>query len=167
MDDKLGNGPESGRGTGGSNSGRLLTSLIGPSVKIRGSVKDGKNVLTIRGSVEGSIEHEETLLLDEQSSITADVKAAEVVVRGDVIGDIQGRDRVKLEFGGNVVGDIFTRRFAVDDGAKMKGRVDMNLDPPAAATGAGEVAELNADGQTPEPPAEDDSTSGQVLQERN
>jgi len=112
--------------TSQSNSARLLTSLIGPSVIVRGTITDAKDTLTIKGTVEGTVDHEETLLIDEQGSINAEINAREVVVHGRVTGNIHGKERVRIEATGRVAGDIFAKRFSVEEGAIMKGRVVMS-----------------------------------------
>ncbi len=114
-----------GAGGGTPGTSRLLTSLIGPGVVIRGTIKDSDDTLTIRGRVEGSIENEKRVVIDEQGSIKAEIKAKEIQVRGKVTGNLHGEERVRIAASGNVEGDIQTRRFAVEEGARMKGRVIM------------------------------------------
>ncbi len=112
--------------TSPGNSGRILTSFLGPSVIVRGTITDAKDPLTIRGTVEGTVEHEETLLIDEQGTVTGDINAKEVVVHGSVTGNIHGKDRVRIDATGRVAGDIFAERFSVEEGAIMNGRVIMS-----------------------------------------
>jgi cytoskeletal protein CcmA (bactofilin family) len=124
---------------GAPGTSRLLTSLVGPGVVIRGTIKDSDDTLTIRGRVEGAIEHEKHVLVDEQGSIQAEIKARDIQVRGSVTGNLHGEDRVRIDASGTVEGDIHTRRFAVEEGARMKGRVIMtsvNAVETAANTGS-------------------------------
>ena len=110
---------------GAPGTSRLLTSLIGPGVTIRGTISDSDDTLTIRGRVEGAIENENRVLIDEQGSISAEIKAREIQVRGSVKGNLHAGERVQIAASGNVEGDIHTKRFAVEEGARMKGRVIM------------------------------------------
>ncbi len=135
MDEAHRRGPDGGA----PGTSRLLTSLIGPGVVIRGTIKDSDDTLTIRGRVEGVIEHGKHVLVDEQGSIQAEIKAREIQVRGTVTGNLHGEDRVRIDASGKVEGDIHTRRFAVEEGAKMKGRVIMaseNAAEPATKKGS-------------------------------
>ena len=133
---------------------RLLTSLIGPGVVIRGTITDSEDTLTIRGTVEGSIEHENHVLVDKQGKIQAEIKAKEIQVRGSVTGNLLGEDRVRIAATGAVEGDIQTNRFAVEEGAKMKGRVVMtSIDEAdsAAKTTAKTTAKKDSAAKGPKP----------------
>ena len=127
MDEAHQRGPDGGA----PSTSRLLTSLIGPGVVIRGTIKDSEDTLTIRGRVEGVIEHENQVLVDEQGAVQAEIKAREIQVRGTVTGNLHGEDRVRIDASGKVEGDIHTRRFAVEEGARMKGRVIMTSENAA------------------------------------
>lgn len=116
---------QQGADGGAPGTSRLLTSLIGPGVVIRGTIKDSDDTLTIRGRVEGAIENEKRVVIDEQGTINAEIKASEIQVRGTVKGNLRGEERVQIAASGRVEGDIHTKRFAVEEGARLKGRVIM------------------------------------------
>jgi len=146
MDEAHHRGPDGGA----PSTSRLLTSLIGPGVVIRGTIKDSDDTLTIRGRVEGAIEHEKQVLVDEQGSIQAEIKAREIQVRGTVTGNLHGEDRVRIDASGTVEGDIHTRRFAVEEGARLKGRVIMTS-VNSAGTDAKTTAKKDASARGPKP----------------
>lgn len=54
-------------------------------------------------------------------------------MRGNVTGNLHGEERVRIDASGNVEGDILTKRFAVEEGARMKGRVIMTSAEAAVA----------------------------------
>ena len=137
---------------------RLLTSLIGPGVVIKGTIKDSEDSLTIRGTVEGAIEHDQQVIVDQKGAIKADIKAKEIQVRGTVTGNLHGEERVRIDASGNVDGDIHTKRFAVEEGARMKGRVIMTsaeavADTPKAEKTAAKPAEAATKAKAPAKPA--------------
>jgi cytoskeletal protein CcmA (bactofilin family) len=57
--------------------------------------------------------------------VTADVIAREVVVYGNVKGNLQARDRIEIKKDGSVVGDLTTARIMIEDGAYFKGSIEI------------------------------------------
>jgi cytoskeletal protein CcmA (bactofilin family) len=49
------------------------------------------------------------------------------VVAGSVTGDVTAADRVDLQSGGKLVGDVKAARLTIADGASFKGNVDMDV----------------------------------------
>ena len=46
---------------------------------------------------------------------------------GQVTGDVTASERVDIQAGGKLVGDIKAARFTIADGASFKGNVDMEV----------------------------------------
>lgn len=98
---------------------------IGPSVVIKGELF-GSEDLYIDGQVEGSIELQgNTLTIGPNGQVRADVSAKGVVVRGKLDGNIRATDRAELKKTAVVVGDVSSKRISVEDGAYLKGKVDI------------------------------------------
>ena len=57
--------------------------------------------------------------------IHGDIIAREVVVAGEVIGNVNAPDRIELKKGGSVVGDLTTARIVIEDGAIFKGTIEI------------------------------------------
>ena len=55
----------------------------------------------------------------------ANITAREVVVMGKVNGNIECTDRVDIRSEGSVTGDVSTVRISVEDGAVMKGGIEV------------------------------------------
>jgi hypothetical protein len=51
-------------------------------------------------------------------------------VAGGVIGNIVVKDKIEIVSGGYVLGDIRTPRLIVNDGASVKGIIDMEVKSP-------------------------------------
>jgi cytoskeletal protein CcmA (bactofilin family) len=58
--------------------------------------------------------------------VTADVIAREVVVYGNVKGNLRARDRIEIKKDGSVVGDLTTARISIEDGAYFKGSIEID-----------------------------------------
>ena len=110
-------------GSGASASG---TARLGASLHVKGEIT-GNEDLHIDGSVEGLIQLEERkLTVGASAKLTADVIAREVVVYGNVKGNLRARDRIEIKKDGSVVGDLTTARIMIEDGAYFKGSIEID-----------------------------------------
>lgn len=57
--------------------------------------------------------------------VTADIDAREIVVHGTVQGNLKATESVRLGSSGHVEGSILTPRIGIDDGARLRGNVEM------------------------------------------
>ncbi len=98
---------------------------IGKSVLIRGEVK-GSEELFVDGQVEGTISLSESrLTVGPNAVLKADLSARDVLVMGNVQGNIVATGRVELRAGSQVSGDIRATRLAIEDNAIFRGKVDL------------------------------------------
>ncbi len=98
---------------------------IGASIVIKGEVS-GSEPLFIDGTVEGSVHcPEHRVTVGRNSTVRADIRAREVAVMGSVKGNIHCTDLVDLRAESNIQGEIVTRRIRIDDGAVLKGSVEI------------------------------------------
>jgi cytoskeletal protein CcmA (bactofilin family) len=98
---------------------------IGRSLVIKGEVS-GAEALYIDGRIEGKItltDHRVTI--GRNGSVQADITAREVVVMGKVTGNIECTDRVDIRSEGVVNGNVSTIRISVEDGAVLKGGIQV------------------------------------------
>ena len=87
----------------------------------------GNEDLLIDGSVEGLVQLEDRkLTVGASAKVTADVIAREVVVYGNVKGNLRARDRIEIKKDGSVVGDLTTARISIEDGAYFKGSIEID-----------------------------------------
>ena len=100
--------------------------IIGKSVTVKGEII-GNEQLTIEGTVEGRIMIETTVLVRDSGIVKADVDAANINVAGGVIGNISVTEKIEIVSGGYVVGDIRAPRLIINDGASVKGNIDMEI----------------------------------------
>ena len=110
-------------GSGASASG---TARLGASLHVKGEIT-GNEDLHIDGSVEGLVQLEDRkLTVGASAKLTADVIAREVVVYGNVKGNLRARDRIEIKKDGSVVGDLTTARIMIEDGAYFKGSIEID-----------------------------------------
>src|SRR5271170_7443911 len=102
------------------------TARLGASLHVKGEIT-GNEDLAIDGSVEGLVQLEDRkLTIGATAKVTADVIAREVVVYGNVKGNLRARDRIEIKKDGSVVGDLTTARIMIEDGAYFKGSIEID-----------------------------------------
>jgi cytoskeletal protein CcmA (bactofilin family) len=99
--------------------------LIGKSVVIKGELS-GSEDLYLDGQVEGSIElRDHSLTVGPNGVVKANVSAKGVIVQGKLDGSIIASDKVELRQSAVVTGDLATQRISIEEGAFLKGKVDV------------------------------------------
>jgi cytoskeletal protein CcmA (bactofilin family) len=117
-----------------------VAARIGKSVVIRGEVK-GSEDLFIDGRIEGTVSLTESrLTIGPNAVLAADLSARDVLVLGQVQGNISASGRVELRAGCLVTGDVQALRLAIEDNAVFRGKVDLTQGPAAKAADAAEGA---------------------------
>jgi len=106
---------------------------IGKSVQIKGELT-GNEDLYIDGQVEGTIElREHNLTIGPHGRVQANVNAKEVILHGSLKGNVRAVDRVDIRKSGSLVGDVVAARVCIEDGASIKGSVDIQKPTDPAA----------------------------------
>jgi cytoskeletal protein CcmA (bactofilin family) len=98
---------------------------IGRSLVIKGDVS-GSESLFIDGRVEGSINFPENrVTVGRNGVVAANITANEVVIMGKVQGNVECSDRLDIRSEGLLAGDVITHRISVEEGAILKGGVEV------------------------------------------
>ncbi len=98
---------------------------IGKSVVIKGELS-GSEDLYIDGQVEGGIAlKSHSLTIGPNGQVKANVDAKAIIVQGKLEGNVQASDRVELRKSAVVTGDISTQRISIEEGAYLKGKIDI------------------------------------------
>ena len=115
------------------------TATIGKAVRVVGQIYT-KEDLNVDGDVEGTIESQDNkVTIGTTGRVQASVKAREVVIFGQVQGNVEAADKVDIRREAKLVGDITTARISIEDGALFKGSIDIRKPEPKPA-GAGASA---------------------------
>jgi cytoskeletal protein CcmA (bactofilin family) len=106
-------------------AGENAPARIGKSVVICGEVK-GSEDLIVDGRVEGTVNLSESrLTIGPNASVAADLTAKDVLIMGQVQGNVNASGRVELRSGCTMNGDIRALRLAIEDNAVFRGKVDL------------------------------------------
>jgi len=82
--------------------------------------------LYLDGDLEGKLELSGRLTIGPNSKVKANIKAQEVIVFGNIKGNVESESRVSLRTGATIVGDIKTAGIVIEDGAYFKGGIDIS-----------------------------------------
>jgi len=84
----------------------------------------------------GEITAQDTLIIGERAVVEATVRAAILVVHGQLVGDVTASERVELKGTARVTGDIEAPAMIMEAGAVLDGQCRMTKEKPADATHA-------------------------------
>ncbi|GMV13333.1 MAG: polymer-forming cytoskeletal protein [Polyangiaceae bacterium] len=104
--------------------------IIGQGTAVRGNVR-GAGSIEIRGRVEGDVQVDGDVAIGEDGAVNGSVSGAQILVAGQVAGDLTGSEAVMLERGARVVGDLVAPRIGIADGALVRGSVRTEGEPTA------------------------------------
>jgi cytoskeletal protein CcmA (bactofilin family) len=111
-------------------------STISAGLKIRGDIS-GECHLIIEGETQGKIRLANgRVTVSASGRVNADIAAPEIVIEGDVQGNLQARDSVRMGSASHVQGGVLSPRIRIEDGARFRGKVEMTR-PGRAAESTG------------------------------
>lgn len=102
----------------------MANTLIGSSIVVDGEIT-GDEDLIVLGTVKGKIAVKESLIIEKNGQVDADIETQNVEVSGSVNGNINASNKVDLKAECRVQGDIKAPRILIEDGASFRGAVDM------------------------------------------
>ena len=113
MSDKINNGNSDG------------SSMISQSTKIVGEIFGDKELL-FSGQFEGEINLKSFLFLKSDGKIKGKIEADNIVVEGNLEGDIVARQRIEIRANGIFNGNVVCKQIAIEEGAFFQGVVHMD-----------------------------------------
>ncbi len=112
-----------------------IDSLIGVCTSIEGNVHF-KGGLRIDGHVKGNViadtSEASMLVISEQARIDGEVRAAHVVVNGEINGPVYSSELIELQTRARISGDVHYKALEMMNGALVTGKLThelMNIEP--------------------------------------
>lgn len=104
----------------------MASTVIGAQITIEGEIVSEDDVV-VQGTVRGKVTAKEGCTVEHGGVVEADVVAGPVTCAGQITGNISSSDRVDLQSGARVIGNVRATRITIADGAQFKGNVDMDV----------------------------------------
>jgi cytoskeletal protein CcmA (bactofilin family) len=104
----------------------MAGTVIGEGLSIEGDVTSDEEVV-VQGNLRGKLSSSDAVSIGPGSVVQADIAGQSVSIAGQVTGDVTAPERVDIQAGGRLVGDVKAARFTIADGASFKGAVDMEV----------------------------------------
>jgi len=103
---------------------------IGRTLVIKGEVS-GSESLYVDGRIEGTVTFKDhRVTVGRNGVVQANISAREVVIMGKVTGNVECSDRVDIRSEGSLTGDVVSQRISVEDGAMLRGSVQLTPSEP-------------------------------------
>lgn len=98
---------------------------LGATMLVKGELS-GSQAFYVDGRVEGSIHFpNHRVTIGRGAVVLATIEAKEVIIMGTVTGNIECGDRVDIRGEAVLTGDVVTQRISIDEGALVKGSVEV------------------------------------------
>jgi len=124
------------------------TSIIAQGCKFDGKI-DVKGTLRIEGEYRGTIGTPESLVIGKTGVVHANCTVKNAIIGGQLFGNIVAENKIELQSGSHVEGDIKTKRLVIDEGVFFEGNCSMGAGQKRAPL-AGEMP-AQAMGTPPQP----------------
>lgn len=127
-------------------------SILDPQVQITGTITTPGSI-QIDGKLDGDLQCGGDAQIGKSAVIKGNLAVNSITVAGNVSGNITAKDRIEMKSTARVMGDIKSKRLAVEDGVTFVGKSEVN----PSGTGGSQPAEASkpAAEASKEPPAAD------------
>ena len=122
---------ETGKTTG-------TTSLLSKNINIEGDIQ-GDEDLRVEGHFKGTIKVVGDIFVGQSGVVEADVEADNIVIQGQVTGNVLARQQLEIQSSGQLLGDCKAKSIDIREGALFEGRSSMlrsTVSPPGSGAGA-------------------------------
>jgi cytoskeletal protein CcmA (bactofilin family) len=104
----------------------MAGTVIGEGLTVEGEFSSEDEVV-VYGALRGTLSTTGNVSVGSTGVVEADVRADSLGIAGQVTGDVQANQRVDIQAGGRLIGDVKASRLTIADGASFKGNVDMDV----------------------------------------
>jgi cytoskeletal protein CcmA (bactofilin family) len=107
-----------------SNASSERMSVFGPTLRFKGELRAQEDI-KIEGRIEGTIHHQQRIVVGSKGEVVATVNAASVDVDGKVQGDVVAKKSIKVSQSAVVRGNLRAPSVSITEGANFNGGVTM------------------------------------------
>ena len=110
------------------------TSIIAQGCKFDGKITV-QGTLRIEGEYKGDIGTPESLVIGKTGVVRGSCKVKNAIIGGQLFGNITAENKVELQSGSHVEGDLKTKRLVIDEGVFFEGNCSMGAGKPIGNQG--------------------------------
>ena len=116
---------------------RRIASQLEPDIELVGDLSFS-GLLQVKGNIYGNViaatDSEATLLIEAGASITGEVRAPYIRIKGKVTGDVFATNRISISASSTIIGNIHYDEIELDQGAHISGTlISLNEDVSLAS----------------------------------
>src|SRR3982751_2149890 len=108
-------------------------SVFGPTLRFKGELKAQEDS-KIEGRIEGTIHHQQRIVVGQKGEVVASVNAAQIDVDGKVVGDMSAKKSIKVNQSAIVRGNLRAPSVSITEGANFNGGVTMESNAGSLGT---------------------------------
>jgi cytoskeletal protein CcmA (bactofilin family) len=101
-----------------------LGSILDPDIEINGDIDVSAN-LVVHGKINGNITSTQTINTAKGSKIKGNIIAKNVMISGEICGDIEVSDKIVLCQNAHLIGNLKASILVIEEGAKFDGMSNM------------------------------------------
>lgn len=105
---------------------KRIASQLEPDIELVGDLSFS-GLLQVKGNIYGNViastDSNATLLIEPGATITGEVRAPYIRIRGKVTGDVFATSRISISASSTIIGDIHYDEIELDEGAQLSGRL--------------------------------------------
>jgi cytoskeletal protein CcmA (bactofilin family) len=102
-----------------------VSTFLGPDAIFDGTI-NFKGTIRLDGRVKGKIISDEgTVIIGEKASVEAEISVETVIIKGNVNGRVQARDRIEAYPPACILGELQAPTIAIDSGVVFNGNCSM------------------------------------------
>ena len=105
---------------------QVINTVVGEESRFEGKINTQRSI-RIDGELEGEINSQGDVFVGENSTVRANIIGKNVIVSGEVIGNIETIKGLHISKTGRVYGDISGDHLMIEEGAIYKGKVNMDV----------------------------------------
>lgn len=105
---------------------KRIASQLEPDIELVGDLSFS-GLLQVKGNIYGNViaasDTDATLLIEAGATITGEVRAPYIRIKGKVTGDIFATNRISISASSTIIGDVHYDEIELDQGAQVSGKL--------------------------------------------
>jgi len=117
-----------------------LAGLIDQGTELKGEL-NFKGSFRIEGYFQGKISSDSMLIIGEKGKVEAEVKVGELIINGEIHGNLQARERIEVHNKGRVFGTLMAPKLLIEEGSYLEANCQTVSVPEETSPHASEIKE--------------------------